>query len=214
MSKDVHAIIMTQFEQVVNRAGFWSKKELEENHRIKSRRTHGFDLSKFNAASLFYMPCQAKDPKDSFFIDHNEPHRGPLDVHQWVNRCIVDLRPEPEPEIQAKIDVEAAPPAAGSPGLVALRDKLLAEKATHPAGYRQTMVAEAVEAWRTTARGDGHAAFYRLGAALQRAGLDDGEIRQMLRDEAIYANSPRERRGEIKGILNSLQRRGTFGRAA
>lgn len=64
--------------------------------------------------------------------------------------------------------------------------------------------------WRMTPRGSGHAAFFSLAAALQRAGLDMGEIRDKLWEEAAYGNSPRKRRGEIKDILKSLSRRGTL----
>jgi hypothetical protein len=96
MSIDVHRLLMTQFETVLNRAGYWSKKHLAKKSGIKSRRSHGFDESKFNPASLFYLPTQAEDPKDSFFRDYAEddPKRGTLDVHQWVENCILDLRPE------------------------------------------------------------------------------------------------------------------------
>jgi hypothetical protein len=60
----------------------------------------------------------------------------------------------------------------------------------------------------------GHTEFFKLGAALQRAGLDLWEIETKLREEATYANSPTKRRREIKDILRSLRRRGTLGKAA
>ena len=70
------------------------------------------------------------------------------------------------------------------------------------------MIEKAVEAWRSTPSGMGHDVFFRLGAALQRAGLDEAEIKAKLYEEAAYAHSPKERRGEIKGILRSLKKRG------
>jgi hypothetical protein len=60
----------------------------------------------------------------------------------------------------------------------------------------------------------GHAAFFILGAALRGAGLDETEIRTKLYEEAFYAHSPKERRSEIKGIIQKVLRSGTFSRRA
>ena len=93
----------------------------------------------------------------------------------------------------------------------------LAEQTTQTLAERRAgWIAEAAERWQGTAYipGTGHEEFFRLGAALHRAGLDESEIRTTLYAEAGYARSPRERRGEIKGILTSLRRRGTFKGAA
>jgi hypothetical protein len=47
---------------------------------------------------------------------------------------------------------------------------------------------------------------------LKHIGL--GNLRFINAAETAFAFSPKERRAEIKGILKSLRRRGTFGRAA
>lgn len=221
MSMDVHTAIMAQIEKVLNRAGYWAERDLAQNARIKSRLCHGFDKSKFNAASLFYLPCQARDPHHSFFIDYgdDDPCRGPLDLHAWIEDCILSLRPEPEP-----VPIMPAAPATDSPAqptptatsvsasLQAMRDTLVADRAQTSAGHREARVASAIEAWQATAYvpGTGHDAFFRLGAALKRAGLDEAEIRATLSEQASYSRSPRDRRAEIKGIVKSLSRRGTI----
>jgi hypothetical protein len=217
MSLEVYGLMMDQIEKMLNKQGYWSKKQLEKKPGIRSRKTHGFDESKFNGASLFYLPCQAKDPSHSFFIDHNDPMRGPLDLHQWIESCIVDLRPEPEPVvINAKPKAATATVANVSSKLQALSDALRAQQAESSAGHRQRMVAKAIDEWQTfgVQRGAGHGGFFKLACALQRAGLDENEIRDTLYQEAFFAHSPRERRGEIKGILKSLSRRGSMRRAA
>ena len=183
-------------------------------------RCHGFDESKFNAASMFFLPCQAQDPKDSFFRDYGEgdPKRGSLDLHAWIEDCILNLRAKAEP-------VVAAPLTSAVPGisttqvavkLEKVRATLEAEQTQILAERRDGWVAEAVERWQgsVTIPGTGHSEFFRLAAALHRAGLDESEIRARLYDEAAYARSPRERRAEINGILPRLHRRGTFRRAA
>ncbi len=235
MSIDVHRLLMTQFETVLNRAGYWSKKQLTKKPGIKARLCHGFDESKFNAASLFYLPTQARDPKDSFFRDYaeNDPKRGTLDVHQWVENCILNLRPEPEPLRVVPVptpkpfvlfdDVETEVVSDNKVvevrhedghRLERVREELLAKDVERRAARRDEKVARAVEDWRLTPAGTGHAAFFRLGAALRGAGLDECEIRAKLHEEVSFATSPKERRGEIKGILKKLRYSGTFNRRA
>ena len=57
-----HKAIGEQIMRTLNRAGYWSKKQLEANERIKSRKHHGFDMGKLTPSSLFYLPCQAREP--------------------------------------------------------------------------------------------------------------------------------------------------------
>jgi len=217
MSLDVHRLMMEQIEDALNKQGYWSQKQLEKRKSIKVRRCHGFDESKFNGASLFYLPCQAKDPAHSFFIDYNDLKRGPLDLYQWIDNCILDLRPDPEPE---PVTTPAAPKAPTiteasiSTKFQDLRDKLRTDQAKSRAGQQAAMIEKAIQEWRSTPPKMGHDAFFRLGAALQRAGLDEIEIKARLQEEASNAHSPRERRGEIRGILKSLRRRGAIWRAA
>jgi hypothetical protein len=234
MSLDVHRLVMQQFEKVLNQNRYWSKKQLEKRSGTKGRRCHGFDESKFNAASLFYLPSQAKDPKDSFFLDYAEddPKCGPLDVHEWIDHCILSLRPDPEPVRLASEPVAPVMPVVlfedadndnvdgvihrreGHPNLEEVRRTLLAQKAESLAGRRAEKVAKAVTEWRGTPPGMGHNGFFKLGTALRGAGLDEFEIRMKLQEEALYANSPKKRRGEINGILKSLRHSGTFSRRA
>lgn len=219
MSIEVHRLIMAQIECVLNRAGYWGKKQIEKRSGLKSPLHHGFDESKFNAASLFYLPCQARNPKDSFFIDYGagDPKRGPLDLHLWIENCILDLRPDPTPEslpdhANAVESVATVIDMNISDRLKDIRDKLLAERTQSHTGRRDSKIDEAVERWRSTPAGMGHDGFFALGAALHRAGLDEAEIRAKLYEEAAFAHSPRERRDEIRDILKSLRRRGTLGR--
>lgn len=235
-SLDVLALIMAQIVKVLNRAGYWGKKQVEEQAKrggTKQRLRHGFDESKFNGASLFYLPCQPKDPKDAFFIDYgdNDPKRGPLDLHAWIERCILDLRPEPEPvrmPLQSarknaeavKADVTDLVADADSlvperrrvcAKLQKLQTALAAQQVQSASSRREAWVEKAIEDWRFTTRGSGHTSFFKLAAALQRAGVDEAEIRSTLHTEAAHARSPHERRAEINGILRSLRSRGTMG---
>ena len=92
-----HRAIGEQIMRSVNRAGYWSKKQLEANDRIKSRLCHGFDMGKLTPSSLFYLPCQAENPALSFFIDHNSPDRAPIDPYIWAGYAANHRRPAQEP---------------------------------------------------------------------------------------------------------------------
>lgn len=222
MSIEVHRLIMQQVEQVLEKAGYWGKRKLEKRKGTRPARCHGFDESKFNAASLFYLPCQAKDPEGSFFTDYGErdPRRGALDLHQWIERCILSLRPEPDPApigpVTAKPvllpETQDAVSDQTISKLQAIRQKLAAAHAQSQAGRREEKVARAIEAWRPTPSGMGHHNFFLLGAALYRAGLDLHEVRAKLHEEVMFAHSPGKRRREIDSIVKKLGRSGTFGR--
>jgi hypothetical protein len=208
MSLDVHRMIMKKFEMVLNKNGYWTKNQLGKNRRIKNGLRHGFDESKFNAASLFYLPCQAQNPADSFFDEFNDASRGPLNVGLWLDDCIAGLRPEPEPEAVAV----AAWKPLNSAGVVSnqlseLRRELQAKKAAKP----NHIIENAVQDWRLTPRGDGHAAFFRLARTLHWAGLTDADLTQTLREEAAYAHSPAKRRAEIRELVKRLGRSGQIG---
>lgn len=214
MSVDVHRCIMARIETSLHRAGYRSQKEIEtaKGPRHKPWRCHGFDTSKFNAASLFYAPCQAAHPDGSFFVDYNDKKRAPLDLCVWLEECVRSLRPEPEPEA-APVAVEPVAPSLPegvSDGLKALQQVLAEMKARTAASSQQSRIEKAINTWKSAPPGTGNDAFFRLAVALKRAGLDDRQIRQHLSAEANGANSPSDRRNEIRSIMRSLSRAGTF----
>ncbi|PPQ35825.1 hypothetical protein [Rhodoblastus acidophilus] len=214
LSLDAHRLIMHRIMKVLNENGYWLKEQREKDHRIKNGRLHGFDRSKLNAASLFFLPCQAKNPGDSFFHDFNDDSRGPLDVVRWLDDCIAILRdPEPEPEREAEPEAVIAGPIPAPSGgvvcaqLIAVQQKLLAERTANPARIIDAAVAE----WRQTSRGHGHEGFFRLARTLHWAGITGFDLQQKLREEAAYAYSPNDRRAEINGIVRKLDQSGKIG---
>jgi hypothetical protein len=88
-----------------------------------------------------------------------------------------------------------------------LRLKLQAKKAAKP----NHIIEAATNEWRQTPRGDGHAAFFRLARTLHWAGLTDADLTQKLREEAVYAHSPADRRDEIRKLVKKLDQSGKIG---
>jgi hypothetical protein len=209
MSKRVHENILAQILRTLNEEGYWSKEQLAENLRIKRRRTHGFDLSKLNAASVFYLPAQARDPAASFFIDYgaDDARRGPIEPHVWIKRSIIHDKPEPEapsaPPPAAQFTWLPEPVSGGAKKLQEIRANLQQQAA---AEQRDSMrISRAIADWRSAAPGDGHRAFFALASRLRAAGLNLVELEGLLKSEVAFARSPRERRGEIKGIVRKLR---------
>ena len=220
MSVEVHRLIIAEIVGVLERAGYWGQRKLEKDARLKGKPCHGFDESKFVATSMFYLPCQARHPKGSFFTDFGvrDPWRGPLSVHDWLDHVVGKWKPEPEiipilPLTEASIVLpDPAPTSSPRSKLQVLRDQLALDHRQSMAGRQDEKVARAIEVWRSTPSGMGHHNFFILGAALWRAGLEPHEVRLKLQEEVMFSTSPRERRGEIGGIIKKLERSGTFGR--
>ncbi len=220
MSVEVHKLIIAEIVGVLERAGYWGQRKLEKDARLKGKHCHGFDESKFTANSMFYLPCQARHPKGSFFTDFGvrDPWRGPLSVHDWLDHVIGKWKPEPEiipilPLTEASIVLpNPAPTSAPPTKLKALRERLVLDHRQSMAGRQEEKVMRAIETWRSTPSGMGHRNFFVLGAALWRAGLEPHEVRLKLQEEVMFSTSPRERRSEISGIIKKLERSGTFGR--
>ena len=72
----------------------------------------------------------------------------------------------------------------------------------------QKAVEAAIDRWRGARahHGEGNDRFFRLAVELRSAGMDMFDIEATLRSEAPYGRTPRERKAQIPGIMNSLRR--------
>lgn len=214
MDIHVHRLIMRQIHNTLNKAGYWSREQLKRGSRRKSNLCHGFDVGKFNAASMFYLPCQVEQKINSFFVDYDGEGRHAINPREWIENCEVKVLPEDRtttaPETEAGKIVAGADCAANTnlPGISVFRSELLKVRERRLAGTNETLCQKAIDAWRSAAPGEGNAAFFRLGGALQYAGMEPYEIAGILEQEAGYARSPGDRRRQIPSILASLGRSG------
>jgi hypothetical protein len=204
-----HRAIADQIMRTINRDGYWSKKQLETNQRIKSRKHHGFDMSKLTPSSLFYLPCQSEHQDGSFFIDHNGKGRTALDPYVWAVFAANHHRPTPDlAEVAANTAVQPVPPAmppTECPKLRRMRELIAEEEVVRLAAYRQQRRAAAIEKWRCAPPERGNEAFFRLGVELRRLGFCDRDIKDTLRLEAAFARHPSQRRAQIKSIMRELR---------
>ena len=170
----------------LNEHGYWSDNQLADGRQRKDPQRHGFDTSKLVPTSLFYLPCQAATPADSFFKDHNGRRRQPLDPYQWAEFAARAARPAPEPTATV---VKLTPTAS---------------EYAPPAGSPEETREAAIATWRCAPKGHGHNEFFALARKLRDSGMPLYEVRATLQSEVAFARSPDERRRQISGIMDSL----------
>ena len=177
LSPDEYCLLYDQLIAKIVDAGY------EVGRRMR-RAPSGLDISKRTPSSLFYLPCQAKEPSESFFHDHyHDKRRTMLDPTKWIEHSVVVV---PFPKTSVEQDSELSPPAT----------------------IDQTKVDEATVIWRQSVNhpGEGNERFWNYASALRSAGLSLDQIEQTLQAEAIYGRNPSERRDQIPSIMKSLRR--------
>jgi len=202
-----HRAIGEQIMRTLNRDGYWSKKQLDADARIKSRKHHGFDMGKLTPASLFYLPCQAANPADSFFIDHNSASRQPLDPYVWAGYAANHHhRPLSEPVVEPAAQPMPEIPPTKCPKLRRFREMMAAEEAAKNQNDREQRQATAIDRWHQTPSKKGNESFFQLGVDLLGSGMSMADIHPSLRDQAHHARHPDQRRKQVKYIMRTLRR--------
>jgi hypothetical protein len=144
-------------------------------------RPSGLDWSKTSPHSLFYLPCQAQNPADSFFLDFGGPSRSPIKPSTWLENIGVPIQPEPE---------------------------TVPVYETVQRSVNEVLVQEAINTWRSSVAhpGQGNEMLFDLALSLRRAGMSLPEIEVKLREEAQFGRTPTERLAQIPSIMASLRK--------
>jgi hypothetical protein len=171
LTPEAYEELWDQIAAKIEDSGYWFKQAKP------NRQPSGLDYSKRTAASIFYAPCQAKNPADSFFTSYNEG-RDLLDPMIWIENSLV---PAQEP-------------------FVANNDQ-------SPRVVDQAAVDLATKKWRQSRQcpGKGNEMFFAYALALRQAGMDLSNIEQKLSEEARFGRTPDERKHQIPSIIASLR---------
>ena len=173
ITPEAYEILWDNRASKIEDAGFWVFK------KKPNLRPSGLDVSKRSPTSLFYAPCQAKSPGDSFFIDYNESNRQLLEPMVWIENNII---PFPMPFIAED------QPFNGQRKV------------------NQEQVEKATEEWRGADHREGdNDRFWRYALALRADGLSLPEIERTLHHEVQSADKPIKRRAQIPTIITSLR---------
>jgi len=180
MTAKQYDIITHQLLNEIRSAGYSDKTE------SKRQKVHGFDTSKFHAASLFYLPCQPLDPSGRYFNTFKKEGRKPLNPEEWVRKYVAE-----EEDIPFNETFMEETWHSGLRGSEVDQDRL----------------DRAIEEWRVPdhAHHEDNRNFFSLALKLVAAGCDESTIRQILREEAQCANTPEDRIKQIPSIINSLR---------
>jgi hypothetical protein len=208
---EVHREIMLQIRQALNRHGYFDKNQLEKRAKKgPGGKCHGFDPSKYTASSMFYLPGQAvAGPHASFFLTFDGEKRQAINPYEWIDKTILDHRPEPEPEPQPL--AATAKPASTQrkdPKLTRALQLMEVEKSERRYANYQDRVDAAINRWRGHAKGTGNHEFFVLATVLASAGMERNEIERTLHAEVPYAHgseSQRDRRTAIPDIMRTLR---------
>ena len=158
---------------------------IDADDQSSSKKRHGFDIGKLNAAALFFAPCLANNPDHSFFIEYNDNNRYPLNVDQWLAHGITAYA-APLEILEAETQNQSDNIASSS-----LQN------------IDQSVKSE-IDYWRNTPPRQGHRAFFRLACSIRRSGMNRDNARKLLLDETQFAKSPRERRTDLDKLLPRL----------
>jgi hypothetical protein len=209
MTIDVHADIVAQIMKSLNRRGYYGRKQLEKRAmKGDGGKCHGFDSSKFTASSLFYLPAQAAvGPDASFFLTFDGGKRPAINPYQWIDKTIIDHRPEPEPA-QPVVTLAPVSIVRKDPKLTRALLAMEAQNHAHRWDNYEDRVDAAINGWRQHLKGTGNSAFFDLAVALVGAGMERAEISRTLYAEAVYAHgsqSQSDRRTAIPHILKKIK---------
>ena len=181
MTPEVYGLIYGWIADKLQEAGYSVNRENKRQKRQSSNaRASGLDWSQSRPTSIFYLPCQAANPQDSFFHEHIEG-RHPLNPSTWIENSAIPLQPtfvSFDPLCNDTSEVDCA------------------------------SVELAVRLWRASQveHGKGHDMFFILARSLKLAGMDYPEIEMTLRSEADYAYTPNERKAEIPGLIRDIRK--------
>jgi hypothetical protein len=181
MTSEVYDLIYGWIADKLEEAGYSVNRNYKRRKPSRSSNTRpsGLDWSKSYPTSLFYLPCQAENPQDSFF--HKDiKGRHPLNPSTWIENSAIPLQPT----------LESSDPLGNETSEV-----------------DATAVETAVRLWRASQvePHKGHDMFFMLARSLKLAGMDYPEIEMKLRSEADKAYTPSERKAEIPGLIRDLR---------
>jgi hypothetical protein len=174
ITPDVYEKIWDQLRLKLEDGGYGTGK-LKKGSKLKKS---GLDKSKRAPCSLFYLPCQAKDPEESFFKDYKEG-RMTLDPYDWIEHSVFDF--DDTESYRSEFQREDREPD-------------------------QAAVESAKAEWWYTPKGMGNDAFFTLAVRLRQAGMSEFEIEASAYGGSEPCQYPADRERQIPSIMKSLRK--------
>ena len=181
LTPDAYEVLWDMIADKIQHAGYEVTKPRSNKGQTRELPRSGLDRGKKTPSSLFYLPCRARDPSESFFVDYRDEGRAILDPEVWFGNSVVPFRRPPP-----------APPVNSSEKHGELNNDLV-EAATRD--WRESPFHE----------GEGNKRLWDYAVKLRAAGLSHNDIEAMLYGEAAFARHPDQRLAQIPSIMNTLK---------
>ena len=152
MNPQQYGVITKALVRTIVASGYYKEKMKGKTKR------HGLDMGKLHAVSLFYLPCQPKDPAGAYFNVFKGKGREPLVVQDWIEKYIA------EEEANTFIETPIEDTQFGSPETYAYTPH-------EGSGIDQEAVEGACVDWQQCPPGKGNEEFFILGRKLERSRL-------------------------------------------
>jgi hypothetical protein len=104
MTPEVYSILYDSIGYKLEDAGYQVDRDKRSKARNEGKRKSGLDWSKATPTSLFYLPCQAEDPSQSFFKVYTGSGRLTMDPRTWVENSGYLIKAEAEEEAASSKD--------------------------------------------------------------------------------------------------------------
>jgi hypothetical protein len=181
LTPKAHRFIWDQIKAKIEDVGYWVREPKPK--MIPS----GLDHLTRSPACLVFAPCQAKNPRDSFFWDYNGGQRALLDPLIWIENGVVAPH---------SITFETQPLTSDS------------QPFNNPRNVNRARVEAAIARWHELYhhKGSGNDGFFRLGVELRASGMNETEYGQILNEQVPFARTPKERKNQLPSIISSLRK--------
>lgn len=181
MTSEAYKELWHQVKQVIVNEGYELDKIDPARPDVKA---HGID-NKFNPSDMFFLPCQAREAKDTFFKVWSGGDRKSLDVVKWLEHPVPTQLNQSEVKDMAKTEI------ATSDGL---SDTQIKDREA------------ALEEWEKTGRlpGKGHKALFKLFLRCKKAGLVGYDLKSVLEYAASNSNTPSDRLSDVRLLMRKV----------
>jgi len=195
MSVEADGMIKHMIMQVINHAGYKSKKVKDDD------RVHGFDMGKLTASSIFFIPCKRPGDNAAFFTEYPGTELDPV---LWLTNPTISSLFDPESEPAPAVLV--TPIDTSCDQLTRVRAQLTQDSAIVLNKDARINHAKANYLAVPTGMKQRHSAFFKLGVMLLYLGCSLTEISEHL----LSVAQDKKRRDQIKSVLSSIRKQANW----
>jgi hypothetical protein len=207
-----YKIIVQRLMRIVKQYGYHAESEIKARPELSTGKgfngTHGFDMGKLHPACFVFMPSLGASPSAAFFNDYAGAQRQALPVRDWLKDApIPPLKPVSVPSPSSS-PILTAPNPNASPNMQKLQQAILERRSNSISMRKDEKVREALNWWAYDGdqAGKRDANFMILSGRLKRAGCDEAEFKDLLRQAAASSGGGAALKEKIGRLWRAVNR--------